>query len=209
MTFSEFKSLSSALKALQVVGYEQRFIQVLPHQPSDTLRRHLDLVSSLGFARSEAAVLQGLIFPILLEVWGHFGTMVKIWAEPSFGTEDLIGTPDYLIVRTDRPGQILLAPPYGVIVEAKQEKFDEGWGQCLAAMVAAQRLNQQPDLVVYGIVTTGVVWQFGRLTGKMFEQDPQPFALADLERLCGAVRHVFDQISKYPAPPPLGMSHAA
>jgi hypothetical protein len=209
MTFSEFKTLSNALRTLKVRGYSQSFIQVQPHQSSHALRERLELVLRLGFVQSEAAVAQGLIFPILLDVWAHFDTTLKIWAEPVLGTEDLLGNPDYVVVRTERPGQILFAPPYVVIVEAKQEKFDEGWGQCLAAMVAAQRLNQQPNLAIYGIVTTGLVWEFGKLTGNVFEQDPQPFVLADLDRLCGAVRYVFEEISKYPAPPPLGMTQAA
>jgi hypothetical protein len=107
------------------------------------------------------------------------------------------------------PGQNRFAPPSALIVEAKQEKLDEGWGQCLAAMVAAQRLNQKKDLAIYGMVTTGRLWEFGRLRAQPFLQDPQTFSLSDLPRLCGAVCHVFDVGSHYPAPMPLGILQAA
>jgi hypothetical protein len=100
-------------------------------------------------------------------------------------------------------------PPYAVIVEAKQEKFDEGWGQCLAAMVAAQRLNEKPDLALFGIVTTGVLWRLGRFHKQLLVQDPRTFTLADLKLLCGAVRYVFDEVSKYPAPPRRDVPQAA
>lgn len=42
-----------------------------------------------------------------------------------------------------------------VLVEAKQDNFDAAWGQCLAEMIAAQRLNNLPDLVIYGITCNG------------------------------------------------------
>ncbi len=47
--------------------------------------------------------------------------------------------------------------PLLAVVEAKQEDFVKGWGQCLAEMVAAQKLNAgvTPQPTIYGIVTTG------------------------------------------------------
>jgi hypothetical protein len=209
MTFSEFPTLETALEKLQIIGQERSFVAPLPHTVPEWFVQRLELVCQLGYVKSEAEVAQGLIFPILLEVWNYYRDLLKIWAEAGLAAEGLSGNPDYVVVRTAVPGQIRFAPPYAVIVEAKQEKLDEGWGQCLAAMVAAQRLNQHHDLAIYGMVTTGRLWEFGRLTAQTFLQDPQTFSLSDLPRLCGAVRYVFDEVSKYPAPPPLGIPQAA
>jgi hypothetical protein len=207
MTFSEFKSLTAACATLQVTPVIEQFVAPLAMTASGGLRSQLDLVTALDYGQSELAVAEGLIFPILLEVWSYYRTTLRVWREPELTADDLTGAPDYAVQRTAVPGLLFCAPPYATIVEAKQEKFNEGWGQCLAAMVAAQRLNAQPDLAVYGIVTTGVVWEFGRLLGRVFLRDTQTFTLSDLDKLCGAVRYVFEQVSTYPAPP--GISQAA
>ena len=58
---------------------------------------------------------------------------------------------------------------YLCVIEAKQEKFDEGWPQALAEMVAASR---QGVKVCYASVTTGDIWMFGQLEkGKLFTRD--------------------------------------
>jgi len=55
------------------------------------------------------------------------------------------------------------------IIEAKQEKFDEGWAQALAEMVAA---SSQGMTVCYGVVTTGKFWEFAKLEGTLFIKYP-------------------------------------
>ncbi|MEQ9354020.1 MAG: hypothetical protein RIG63_25990 [Coleofasciculus chthonoplastes F3-SA18-01] len=52
-------------------------------------------------------------------------------------------------------GKIILGLPLLVVVEAKQNNFIEGWGQCLAELIAAQKMNQNETQPVYGIVTDG------------------------------------------------------
>ena len=43
-------------------------------------------------------------------------------------------------------------------MEAKQNNFTEGWGQCLAELVAAQKLNKNNQIPIHGIVTDGELW---------------------------------------------------
>ncbi len=50
-----------------------------------------------------------------------------------------------------------------MLVEAKQDNFEAGWAQCLAEMIAAQRLNETAQIIIYGIVSNGNLWQFGKL----------------------------------------------
>jgi hypothetical protein len=65
----------------------------------------------------------------------------------------------------------VLTQPLLIVIEAKEDDFSKGWGQCLAAMVAAQRINHNLDLGIFGIVTNGETWQFGRLRRNRFEQE--------------------------------------
>lgn len=202
MIFTDYKSPGDALKALGLQSRIHKFVDPLVHTPAPDLSARLDLVRELGYTHSESAVAQGLIFPVLLEVWAHYRDDLKIWSQPTFGTGQLRGLPDHVVTRIKFRGQLTFEAPYVVIVEAKKENFDEGWGQCLAAMVAARELNGHAELPVWGAVTTGHLWQFGTLEGSTFTQDAQLFALTELDRLCGALRYVFEQVKQYPLAPP-------
>ena len=60
----------------------------------------------------------------------------------------------------------MLGSPIIVVVEAKRSDFIEGWGQCLAGLVAAQKINDDNAIPVYGIVTDGALWEFGKIRGE-------------------------------------------
>jgi hypothetical protein len=209
MSFSAYKALEDALEQLQVEGGLEQFVEPVTHTPEDFLANWLRETRDLGYDRSEAGRVESLVFPILRDVWRHYRGVIHIWRGPTFGSAPLTGEPDFVLARTNVVGPFRLLPPFGAIVEAKQEKFGEGWGQCLAAMVAAQRLNKTPHLTVFGIVTTGLDWEFAKLTGSTFRQDPRVFPMSDLVQLCGAVRYVFEAISHYPVLAPLGREQAA
>jgi hypothetical protein len=200
MALAQAKSVADALAELGILGGLALIVEPVAHTPSPGLAERLELTRRLGYDRTEAGRAEGLIFPILLDVWAHFLGKVHVWREPTVGEGRLSGEPDYVLTRTTLPGPFVLTPPFGAVVEAKQEKFDEGWGQCVAAMVAARELNGASDLAVFGIVTTGHQWEFGRLLDGSFLRHPDVFSLTDLPGLCAAIRFVFETISRYPAP---------
>ena len=76
-------------------------------------------------------------------------------------------------------------------MEAKKNDFEQGWGQCLAELVAAQKINDAPDVPVYGIVSDGIQWQFGHLIGDVFTQNRTNFSVDNLPVLFGAVDSIF------------------
>lgn len=62
-----------------------------------------------------------------------------------------------------------------MVVEAKHNDFEQGWGQCLAELYAAQLLNDDAERSVYGIVTDGSFWQFGKLERDLFTKNSYQF----------------------------------
>jgi hypothetical protein len=77
-----------------------------------------------------------------------------------------------------------------VIIEAKRNDFEQGWGQCLAELVAAQKINQDSSRPVYGIVTDGNLWQFGKLCEDTFFKQRDNYTIDELGRLFGAINFV-------------------
>lgn len=67
--------------------------------------------------------------------------------------------------------------------DAKQENWKKGWAQALTEMYAA---STQGAATCYAAVTTGVLWQFGRLdNGTLFTRDP--LKLSAIENLPGVL----------------------
>ena len=52
-------------------------------------------------------------------------------------------------------------------------------------------MHNDPAFPVYGIVTDGTLWEFGRLVGDTFMRNRTNFTLANLPILFGAVNSVF------------------
>jgi hypothetical protein len=80
-----------------------------------------------------------------------------------------------------------------LVVEAKKDDFTRGWGQCLAAMLAAQKVNNLADQTAYGITTNGRVWECGQLAGDEFVQDPRSFSFEDVDTLFAALHFLMSQ----------------
>jgi hypothetical protein len=90
-------------------------------------------------------------------------------------------------------GKIVFDKPYFVLVEAKQDNFDAAWGQCLAEMIAAQRLNENDQLVIFGITSNGDRWQFGKLDKTQFTLNKIFYTIQKLDHLFAAVNAIFRQ----------------
>jgi hypothetical protein len=99
--------------------------------------------------------------------------------------------PDYVVAQRSPRGKVLLEKPYVIIVEAKKDNFEEGWGQCLAEMLAAQKLNNDVNKKLFGMVSNGKLWEFGVLQEEMFTKNRKYYVLENLEELMGAVNFLF------------------
>lgn len=78
-------------------------------------------------------------------------------------------------------------------MKAKQDNFETGWAQCLAEMIAAQRLNGELKIVIFGIVSNGASWQFSKLKDEVFTRNIIFYSIQELDKLFAAVNYVFQQ----------------
>lgn len=195
MPFSNFKSLGITLKELQIIYQELDIISQVIFPVSDYFRQDLEYVMREGVVNnSEFAICENLIYPVLKEVWKSYSNKFTLWSHQLLTCDDLLsGFPEYILARRSPLGKVVFDKPYLLIVEAKQDNFDWGWGQCLAEMVAADRLHGDVDLTIWGIVTNGITWEFGKLENQSFTHHPAPLSIFDLDKLFAVVNYIFQQ----------------
>lgn len=194
MPFGSFLTPGEVAKAYQIVLSHGLFVQPLPMVVSAYFQAELAFVTErVAFANSESAICENIVYPILKEVWKPYAEELQLWGhQPLRYNAELSGTPDYFVARRSPLGTPVLDQPYLIVMEAKKDDFEQGWGQCLAAMLAAQRLNGAPVPITYGITTNGKFWEFGQLQNQTFILNTKPYALADLNQLCAAINFMFE-----------------
>ncbi len=81
--------------------------------------------------------------------------------------------------------------------EAKKDDFVQGWAQVSAEMIAAQKLNKNENIPIYGLVSTGELWKFGMLKNKTFTIDNNSQAApADLQKILNILNWMFCEARK-------------
>jgi hypothetical protein len=189
MAFADYKDIAQVLEEFQILYCQAEFVQA---QEVEVRPEFLDYfrfgLQHINVRASEIVIGEALLYPILVEAYKkHLGRMA-FWSHKTIRyNQKLSGIPDYFFATKSKLGKVIVGKPLLLMVEAKKNDFDEGWGQCLAEMVAAQKLNNKPEGTVYGIVSDGDVWQFGRLSGTEFTQDPNSLTIANLPLLFGAL----------------------
>ena len=193
MPFGNFKTLQDVARAYQVRVVLGSFLRSQPRAVNPHLEEELRFnQEKIAVRVSEAAIDTFLIGPVLRDVWKSYTDALMLWSHvPIYGCESLQGVPDYIFTRCSPLGMVQ-DKPYLLVVEAKKDDFEGGWGQCLAAMLAAQKLNEPDTWPLYGCVTNGITWSFGKLEGRTFTQELAEYVLRDLPALIGALHAIFD-----------------
>ena len=205
MPFHSYLSPSDVARRHRLHWRKAEVLGAVPFVLSEYFREELALtLTDVPFDRSESAACETLIYPLLREVWKPYRADLTIWShEPIAFDEDLCGVPDFLISRRSPLGIFVPDQPFLLVVEAKRDDFARGWGQCLAAMRAAQKISGLDDLIFQGIATNGRTWEFGKLEGEDFTQDTRPFTIQGLSELAEALHDVIlrcrDQAARLPA----------
>jgi hypothetical protein len=195
MAFSSFKTIGEVLKTFQVTYTEANFISELAFTVSNYFREDLELMMRDAVVdNSEFAICENLIYPVIKEVWKVYRQHFILWSHQSLNYDErLSGFPEYILAKRSPLGKFVFDKPYFILVEAKQDNFETGWAQCLAEMIAAQRLNGEYQIVIFGIVSNGITWQFGKLEGEIFTRNSTYYTIQEINKLFAAVNFIFQQ----------------
>jgi hypothetical protein len=112
----------------------------------EKIRKVLPLIS----LSSETARRETLVAPILLEIIAICNCQLKI-EYPLRVSDRLKGTLDYLLQSTHDL----------LVIEAKKDDLTKGFTQLAVELIALSEITDQD--IFYGAVTTGNLWQFGKL----------------------------------------------
>lgn len=202
MPYNNYKKIDEVLGEFEVTYAEQNFIQISEIEVPTYFESEIELTLREGvYKNSEYALCETLIYPTLREVWKLYKNDLLLWShQPLNYDENLCGIPDYMVAKRSPMGKIFLENPFLIIVEAKKDNFEEGWAQCIAEMIAAQRINQRHNPIftpIFGIVSTGVIWEFAildeNLGKKHFIKEISIHTIQNLKLLFAALRYLFEQ----------------
>lgn len=192
MAFTDFKSIRQVQEAFDIRYTEADYIQYENVEPSKAFleefefsQRHINVFSS------EAARCENVIYPVLRDVYKNYVEWFSLWSHESISYDtELSGTPDYLVSTKSALGKTVPGVPILIVVEAKRNDFVMGWGQCLAELVAVQKINNDALKQVYGIVTDGTLWQFGKLVKDLFTFSETALTINELKKVFGAIGYL-------------------
>ncbi|NJO15106.1 MAG: hypothetical protein HC877_04975 [Thioploca sp.] len=193
MAYGQFKTYEEVALKFGIKLIEQAFVEeqeiIIAPALVDFIKNNLKLRRNYV---SENAICEMMIAPILGIISYHHD--LPLWSHVRFdisAEEGLIGVPDFLVAPASPVGTIFVNPVI-CVAEVKKENFNEGWAQVLAEMIAAQRFNGDEQREIFGIVTTGNIWQFGKLQQKALTIDVVTYsALENLSKLFNIINWLY------------------
>jgi hypothetical protein len=195
----DFKNIVDVLKYYRLPYKRIEFIDFSIIQPvlleewfTDDLKFALE---NVGLDDKEAFMSAFVIVPFLRKVWKLYKNL-NLFSHVQLKTEYYTVIPDFLITGKTELGYKAVEKPLLVTVEAKYEKFNEGWFQAAMQMIAARQMNENNEIPIYGIVTTGDLWQFGKLENNTFYQHPISVNIEKPEHLTGVISYIFGECDK-------------
>ena len=182
---NQFKSLAAVLKHYQIHYKEADFEIIKTATLNESVRQDIFFtLKEVAYDVSEAAICENLIYPILKEAWKLYVDIFSIWSHASLEYDDeLTGIPDYLISKRSDLGKIIFDSPLLAVVEAKKDNFSAGWAQCALEMVAIQKINNDEQLGIYGLVSNGEIWELAILKNHPFVFYNKRFVIEELDNL--------------------------
>lgn len=202
MAFTDYKNLT-ILKAKhpQIIVKSERFIPELERiahlENNDYVRENISL-SLQTYQSNEFYIEENLVSPILRYVWQNmYFTDINMWTHQEIEYDtDLSGTPDYMFTFLDQKQYQILSYPILMIIESVEYDFVEGWAQCIAQMLACQKLNNNPNVIIFGIVTTGKVWEFAKLEDNICIKNTSACGIEDLPKLITILNYLLGEAKK-------------
>jgi hypothetical protein len=187
MPYSNFTLEEVRDKFSLQISSKQFFSDLEPIAPSDYLKQALIRSKPFQTTGSEKARSEFIIAPILLELRYLKNNSVSIFSGEEFTVDrdlGLSGICDFLISRNG--SELIIDAPVIALVEAKKGVLKDGWGQCVAEMVAAKKFNENRGKSIkniYGIVTSGSLWHFFQMKQDIVFLDPNEYSLSPVDNL--------------------------
>jgi hypothetical protein len=160
----------------------------------DILSQYLPLAEA---ARTEKAKSELSISPILVEARRLANSQVQLFSGEEFEVDrerGLNGFCDFLFSRSEN--RLTIDAPVLMLVEAKRGELENGLGQCVAEMLAAQIYNEAQEQVmpvIYGCVTSGKLWQFLKLEGNNITVDLTNYPVMPVQKILGILKWMLSE----------------
>ncbi len=198
MSYSNFSlDLLKERFNLQIKNDKELFADVegvaVSHWLKETLQQNYPLAIAI---HTEKARSEMIVAPVLIEVRRQMNNQISLFSGVEFNVDaklDLKGVCDFMYCLS--PEQLSITAPVVTIVEAKNDNLKNGIPQCIAEMEAARQFNikRRKELKeIFGIVTTGTLWQFLRLKDRHVEVDTIDYHINDVDRIVGVILNFFE-----------------
>ncbi len=176
MAYTNYESIADVAEEFNISFSKENFLEKKEFKINEYFIEIINrnFKSDINFM-SEYAICESLIAPIIKEV--AYANNLEVWSHIQFDCdENLKGIPDYLI-GTPKNDITSIKTPVLCLGEAKRDDFIRGWGQVAAEMVAAQKINakNKSNITVFGLVSNGKIWEFGKLENNSFTIDPNSY----------------------------------
>ncbi len=197
MSYSNFSlDLLKERFSLRISSDKELFTDIEGVDVSSWLKETLQQNYPVAIAiHTEKARSEMIVAPVLLEVRRQLNNQISLFSGVEFNVDfqlDLKGVCDFLFCLS--PEQLSITAPVVTIVEAKNDNLKNGIPQCIAEMEAARLFNfkrGKPVKEVFGVVTTGTLWQFLRLKDHQVEVDNLDYHINEVGRIVGVILHFF------------------
>ncbi len=183
------------LEIVESTGLFSNIAGVVPSAHlTTTLERNVALAAAIN---TEKAKSEMIVADVLIELRENFDRRISLFSGVDFNVDDekgLNGVCDFLVSLS--PMQAFLEAPVIILVEAKKDDLTSSFGQCVAEIVAAQRFNAEKgnDIsTVYGVLTSGTIWQFLKLAGQHLYLDRTDYTIGQSDRILGILTSMVEQ----------------
>ena len=198
MAFTDYKSIA-ILKAKhpQIIVKSSEFIPHLAEIEIEIFFQKEMAMNLKTYRSNEFFACENLVSPILRYAWRNYLTEINMWTHQSIKyDDDLTGVPDFMFTNLDQEQYEVMSYPIITTVEAKADNFAEGWAQCIAQMLACQKLNTNPNVIILGIVTTGKLWEFAKLEGNICTKNTSIYGITELAKLVTILDYLLGEAKK-------------
>jgi hypothetical protein len=197
MAYRDFKAIDLQEKLGIVNSKSKLFPNIKLIEPSSLLVQILTRNRKSTSLRTEKAVSEALVAPILMEILDRNQEKVTLFSGENLVADKALGLNgelDFLFLKA--PYALDITAPIINITEAKLDRaLIKAMNQCAAQMVGAQLFNKIHHYnqdIIYGAVTDGYEWRFVRLEGKTLTLDEDQYNSANLPQLLGVLQTIVD-----------------